>query len=167
MTQSVDCFDLSYSYSLSEYYPSSLLPPPCYSSFEDRLETWSPPLFCMHNRSYSNNKYWVATIRVIIIATTITQSNAFDTGHHWDITYTALTMFNFAPKTIKNMQVMNWMTDFYSVSLVGKVSDFQLLHCDTLRNTSEVFIFYRFVNIFYYFKIIILFLFLFLFLNFN
>eukprot|EP00026_Physarum_polycephalum_P006409 Phypoly_transcript_06451.p1 GENE.Phypoly_transcript_06451~~Phypoly_transcript_06451.p1 ORF type:complete len:583 (+),score=51.14 Phypoly_transcript_06451:166-1749(+) len=32
---------------------------------------------------------------------------------------------------------MNWMVDFYSVSLFNKINDFQLLHCDTLRNTSE------------------------------
>lgn len=64
--------------------------------------------------------------------------HAFDTGHHWDITYTALSMFGFSPRTIRNMQAMNWMVDFYSVSLIGKVSDFQLMHCDTLRGTNEV-----------------------------
>jgi hypothetical protein len=75
---------------------------------------------------------------LLVVVGLIVRNGAFDTGHHWDITNTALSLFGFSPRTIRNMQVMNWMVDFYSVSLVGKINDFQLLHCDTLRNTSEV-----------------------------
>ncbi len=63
---------------------------------------------------------------------------AFDTGHHWDITYGALSLFGFSSDTIRIIQAINWMTDFYSMSVFHKISDLQLLHCDTLRNTSEV-----------------------------
>lgn len=38
---------------------------------------------------------------------------------------------------------MNWMVDFYSISMLDKISDFQLLHCDTLRNTSESACYWR------------------------
>lgn len=76
---------------------------------------------------------------LVVVSLLVVQNGAFDTGHHWDITYTALSLFGFSPRTIKNMQVMNWMVDFYSISIFNKITDFQLLHCDTLRNTSEVF----------------------------
>jgi len=40
--------------------------------------------------------------------------------------------------------VMNWMVDFYSFgSMTAAISDLQLLHTDTLRNTSEVVCYWK------------------------
>lgn len=84
---------------------------------------------------YNTLKFVVVLVFIFHISQNV---NAFDTGHHWDITASALSFFGFSSGTIKSMQVMNWMVDFYSISFLDKISDFQLLHCDTLRNTTEV-----------------------------
>lgn len=74
----------------------------------------------------------------ILIINVIISIGAFDTGHHWDMSRTALSHFGFTDTTIEIMQVMNWMVDYYSVAVLGKMDDFQLLHCETLRSTNEV-----------------------------
>lgn len=75
---------------------------------------------------------------LLITPLLITPAQSFDTGHHSDLTQNALSFFGFSDDTIKIMQVLNWMVDFYSVNVGKKITDFQLMHCDTLRNTNEV-----------------------------
>lgn len=73
----------------------------------------------------------------IFLTLLLAPTYSFDTGHHSDITRNALDYFGFSDDTIKIVQVLNWVVDFYSVNVGKKLFDFQLLHCDTLRNTTE------------------------------
>eukprot|EP01111_Echinosteliopsis_oligospora_P007611 TRINITY_DN22845_c0_g1_i1.p1 TRINITY_DN22845_c0_g1~~TRINITY_DN22845_c0_g1_i1.p1 ORF type:complete len:629 (+),score=144.17 TRINITY_DN22845_c0_g1_i1:68-1954(+) len=77
---------------------------------------------------------WMMVMIVMMVGKEV---EAFDTGHHEDLMANILMQFNFSQKIIEATQVLNWVNDFYSIGSVAIIEDFQYLHCDALRNTSE------------------------------
>ena len=66
-------------------------------------------------------------------------SPPLDTGHHSDLTRSALIDLKFSDSAIKAVQVANWLTDFYSGpdSAVTQ-AEFEKLHADCLFSTADV-----------------------------
>jgi hypothetical protein len=89
----------------------------------------------------------------LLLALAATPLNAFDTGHHADLTRAALSRRGFSEDAIKTVQLANWLTDYYQVpiekldlpglrvlnphprDLVHKVED---LHFDNLFSAAEI-----------------------------
>ncbi|RYG88894.1 MAG: hypothetical protein EON58_19675, partial [Alphaproteobacteria bacterium] len=69
-------------------------------------------------------------------------ANAFDTGHHSDLTREALADLGFSDTAIQVAQVENWLVDYYSNREVGVddsiKSDCDKLHSDNLFNEASV-----------------------------
>ncbi len=72
------------------------------------------------------------------------QSNAFDTGHHADLTRSAMRTYGFNNHAIKMAQLENWMVDYYSTQpLVGLKGDLAKLHFDSLGNSPRIAVYWQ------------------------
>lgn len=66
-------------------------------------------------------------------------AQAFDTGHHFDLTREAMQDQGFGNTAIEVAQLENWLTDYYSSSPTSSIkSEVGLLHFDNLLNTQQV-----------------------------
>lgn len=66
-------------------------------------------------------------------------AQAFDTGHHFDLTREAMQDRGFGNTAIEVAQLENWLTDYYSSSPTSSIkSEVGLLHFDNLLNTQQV-----------------------------
>lgn len=64
---------------------------------------------------------------------------AFDTGHHHDLTRSALKTFGFADTSIKIGQLENWLVDYYSNQpTAGLKADLEKLHFDNLLDSARI-----------------------------
>lgn len=69
---------------------------------------------------------------------------AFDTGHHADLTRSAMKEAGFGEPAIGTVQVTNWLSDYYSnQSLAGLSHDLELLHFDNLADSRAVDAYWR------------------------
>lgn len=63
----------------------------------------------------------------------------FDTGHHHDLTASAMRSLGFKSKAIKVAQLENWLVDYYSTQpLAGLKDDLAKLHFDNLEDSTRV-----------------------------
>ncbi len=66
-------------------------------------------------------------------------SQAFDTGHHSDLTRAALSEFQMNENAIQTAQVENWLVDYYTNQAgAGLSGDLEKLHFDNLTTTPKV-----------------------------
>jgi hypothetical protein len=66
-------------------------------------------------------------------------AQAFDTGHHFDLTQDAMQDQGFGKTAIEVAQLENWLTDYYSSSPTSRIEDeTNKLHFDNLFNTQQV-----------------------------
>jgi hypothetical protein len=66
-------------------------------------------------------------------------AQAFDTGHHFDVTREAMQDQGFGNTAIEVAQLENWLTDYYSSSPTSSIkSETAKLHFDNLLNTQQV-----------------------------
>jgi hypothetical protein len=69
---------------------------------------------------------------------------AFDTGHHHDLTGSAMKSLGFNANSIKTAQLENWLVDYYSSQpLAGLEDDLKKLHFDNLEDTARVAIYWK------------------------
>jgi hypothetical protein len=50
-------------------------------------------------------------VLLVLLSSFISQHGAFDTGHHWDITFTALSLFGFSEHTIRYVKRSERLSD--------------------------------------------------------
>lgn len=63
----------------------------------------------------------------------------FDTGHHHDLTASAMRTLGFKSKAIRVAQLENWLVDYYSTQpLAGLKDDLAKLHFDNLEDSTRV-----------------------------
>jgi len=89
-----------------------------------------------------------ATFLLLVLILIAPPLAAFDTGHHSDATRAALKKFNrittqetFNEHAIAIVQVSNWLTDYYTNTLIGdddRKKALEKLHFDNLTSTKEV-----------------------------
>lgn len=74
-------------------------------------------------------------------------ANAYDTGHHWDLTREAMADQGFSGTAINVSQVENWLVDYYAnreeaIEGIGVEDSLQTecnkLHADDLLNEASV-----------------------------
>lgn len=64
---------------------------------------------------------------------------AFDTGHHHDLTRSALKTFGFQDTSIRIAQLENWLVDYYSNQpIAGLKADLEKLHFDNLLDSGRI-----------------------------
>jgi hypothetical protein len=66
---------------------------------------------------------------------------AFDTGHHSDLTASAMVQYGFDETPIKVVQVANWLTDYYSQSPTSRdavQAELEKLHFDNLYDAEMI-----------------------------
>jgi hypothetical protein len=61
--------------------------------------------------------YRYVTAVVLLLAVLAAPLEAFDTGHHYDMTSAALMRRGFSGQAIQTVQVANWLTDYFSADL--------------------------------------------------
>jgi hypothetical protein len=86
------------------------------------------------------------TVRSFLLFTLLfaTTANAFDTGHHHDLTASAMRTFGFKARSIKVAQLENWLVDYYSSQpLAGLETDLKKLHFDNLEDSARVRIYWQ------------------------
>jgi hypothetical protein len=66
-------------------------------------------------------------------------AQAFDTGHHFDLTREAMSDQGFGNTAIEVAQLENWLTDYYSSSPTSRIdNETNKLHFDNLLTTQQV-----------------------------
>jgi hypothetical protein len=66
-------------------------------------------------------------------------ARAFDTGHHFDLTRSALQEEGFTGTAVKVAQLQNWLVDYYSSQPTAKLQgDLEKLHFDNLYSTAQI-----------------------------
>ncbi len=81
------------------------------------------------------------TAAALLLALVADCSNAFDTGHHSDMTRAALSRRQFSDHAIKAVQVANWLADYITNSptiLKANRDQMEELHFDNLNTTAKV-----------------------------
>src|SRR5262245_10306771 len=69
---------------------------------------------------------------------------AFDTGHHHDLTASAMKSLGFNATAIKTAQLENWLVDYYSSQpLAGLEEDLKKLHFDNLEDSARVSVYWK------------------------
>jgi hypothetical protein len=80
-----------------------------------------------------------ALLLLLAIVTIPKPAQAFDTGHHFDLTQDAMQDQGFGKTSIEVAQLENWLTDYYDRSLNTQFrSETNKLHFDDLYNTRQV-----------------------------
>lgn len=80
----------------------------------------------------------LATLVGVILAR---PAEAFDTGHHFDLTGAALVSEGFTPAAVRHAQIGNWVTDYLNLPLVAEpavIAQFDKLHFDDLPTDDAV-----------------------------
>ena len=66
-------------------------------------------------------------------------ARAFDTGHHSDLTRSALQDEAFGGKAVEVAQLQNWLVDYYSIQPTGNArKELEKLHFDNLYSTAQI-----------------------------
>lgn len=69
----------------------------------------------------------------------VVPAKAFDTGHHHDLTASAMKSLGFKSHAIKIAQLENWLVDYYSSQpLAGLEGDLKKLHFDNLEDAASI-----------------------------
>ena len=84
---------------------------------------------------------WASTsitlVALVLLLGCSARVQAFDTGHHSDLTREVLNEFGFGSTSIKIAQVENWMVDYYTNAPgTGIKEDLAKLHFDDLENSE-------------------------------
>lgn len=75
----------------------------------------------------------------LTVGTIAKPAQAFDTGHHFDLTRDAMQDQGFGNTAIEVTQLENWLTDYYSSSPTSTIeAEVGKLHFDNLFNTQQV-----------------------------
>ena len=66
-------------------------------------------------------------------------ARAFDTGHHSDLTRSALQDEAFGGKAVEVAQLQNWLVDYYTIQPTGNArKELEKLHFDNLYSTAQI-----------------------------
>jgi hypothetical protein len=81
----------------------------------------------------------IVTLIAILLLTLQDRAFAFDTGHHYDLTWQVMRDEGFSDTALETAQVENWLVDYYSSSPTGVLSfGINNLHFDNLHSTEQV-----------------------------
>lgn len=82
---------------------------------------------------------------IVLCAWTVARpAEAFDSGHHHDLTASAMRTLGFKSRAIKVVQLENWLVDYYSSQpLAGLEEDLQKLHFDNLEDSARVRVYWQ------------------------
>ena len=79
----------------------------------------------------------ITLVALVLLLGYSARVQAFDTGHHSDLTREVLNEFGFGSTSIKIAQVENWMVDYYTNAPgTGIKEDLAKLHFDDLENSE-------------------------------
>lgn len=97
----------------------------------------------MQNMTWLRLGLILASIGVFICRAS-TPLCAFDTGHHHDLTHSAMKTLGFNAAAIKTAQLENWLVDYFSSQpLAGLDGDLVKLHFDNLDDSKRVQIYWQ------------------------
>ena len=101
----------------------------------------SQQLFSQFSVKFSGRSLQVVLLGLtaLIVGAIAKPAQAFDTGHHFDLTRDAMQDQGFGNTAIEVTQLENWLTDYYSSSPTSTIeAEVNKLHFDNLFNTQQV-----------------------------